>query len=168
MHNCRTNAQGRPSEGNVAKDRKGLRAVPRKEVAEDMTFRVVFTKEGNNWTVVAPDVHPAHSWGPNLSSAAERIKEAIALVLDFPEGSEQLIELDAEYRIDGMKSNEASVFRQAKKARQDLRDAQEQADETLKEAVDHGRRHGLSTRDIAAMTGVSHQRIAQISADSRV
>lgn len=63
-----------------------------------MTFRVVFTKEGKDWTVVAPDVHPAHSWGPNLESAAERVKEAIALVLDLPEGAEQSIVLDAQYR----------------------------------------------------------------------
>ena len=142
--------------------------MPRKEVADQMRVRVVFTKEGNNWTVVAPDVHPAHSWGPNLSSAAEHIKEAIALVLDLPEGSERLIELDADYRIDGMKSNEVSVFRRACDARQNLREAQEQADMTLREAIDYGRKLGLSTRDIATMTGVSHQRIAQISADSRV
>ena len=142
--------------------------MPRKEVADKMSFKVVFTKEGNNWTVVASDVHPAHSWGPNLNSAAAHIKEAIALVLDLPEGSEGLIELDADYRIDGMESDEVSVFRRAKNARQNLRDAQEQADETLKEAIDYGREHGLSARDLATMTGVSHQRVAQISADSRV
>lgn len=142
--------------------------MPGKEVADEMTVNVVFTKEGNNWTVVAPDVHPAHSWGPNLRSATKHIKEAIALVLDLPEGAEQLIELDADYRIEGMKSNEVSVFRHAKTARQDLHDVQKQADETLKEAVAHGRKHGLSTRDIATMTGVSHQRVAQISAGSHI
>lgn len=50
----------------------------RKEVADEMTYRVVFTKEGEDWTVIAPDVHPAHSWGPTLKSATEHIKEAIA------------------------------------------------------------------------------------------
>jgi len=56
--------------------------MPGKEVAHQMTYRVVFTKEDKDWTVIAPDVHPAHSWGPNLRSATVHIKEAI--VLDLP------------------------------------------------------------------------------------
>src|SRR3970040_985598 len=49
------------------------------EVAHQMTYRVLFAKEGKDWTVIAPDVHPAHSWGPNLRSATAHIKEAIHL-----------------------------------------------------------------------------------------
>lgn len=140
--------------------------MPRKDVADRMTFRVVFTKDGTNWMVIAPDVHPAHSWGPTLRSAAEHIKEAIALVLDLPEDAEQSMVLDAEYRIDGMKTTESEIFRKARNARQDLRDAQEGADETLRQAINQGRKHGLSIRDIATMTDVSYQRVAQISSSS--
>lgn len=142
--------------------------MPRKEVADEMTFRVVFTKEGNNWTVIAPDVHPAHSWGPSLKSATEHVKEAIALVLDMPPGSEESIELNPEYRIDGMETAQSDVFRRAREARQALRSAQDEADETLRRAIDQGRSHGISIRDIATMTDVSYQRVAQISASSRV
>jgi predicted RNase H-like HicB family nuclease len=140
--------------------------VPRKEVADKMTFRVVFTKEGKDWTVIAPDVHPAHSWGPTLKSAAHHIKEAIALVLDLPADAEQSIELDAEYRIDGMNKKESSIFHRARDARHSLHDAQEKADETLRQAIEEGRKHGLSMRDIATMTDVSYQRVAQISSSS--
>ncbi|HEX6221184.1 MAG TPA: hypothetical protein VF115_08835 [Acidimicrobiia bacterium] len=128
-----------------------------------MTFRVVFTKEGKDWTVVAPDAHPAHSWGPNLSSATQHIKEAIALVLDLPEGAEEFIELDSEYRIDGMKPAESHIFRRARIARHKLRDAQQEADEVLRQAIEQGRAQGLSIRDIATMTDVSYQRVAQIA-----
>ena len=128
-----------------------------------MTIRVVFTKEGKDWTVVAPDVHPAHSWGPTLKSATEHIKEAIALVLDLPDGAEKDITLDAEYRVKGMKRAQSSVFRKAREARHRLKDAQEEAEETLRQAVEEGRNHDLSIRDIATMTDVSHQRIAQIA-----
>lgn len=140
--------------------------MPRKEVAERMTFRVVFTKEGKDWTVVAPDVHPAHSWGPNLKSATERIKEAIALVLELPAGAEQTIVLDAEYLINGMKTSESSVFHEARDARHRLRNAQDEADETLRHAIEEGRKHNLSMRDIATMTDVSYQRVAQIASGS--
>lgn len=135
----------------------------RKEVADKMTFRVIFTKEGKDWTVVAPDAHPAHSWGPSLTSATRHIKEAIALALDLPEGAENAIELDCEYRIDGMKPAESEVFRRARIARHKLRDAQQEADEVLRQAIKKGREQGLSIRDIAVMTDVSHQRVAQIA-----
>lgn len=134
-------------------------------MADEMTFRVVFTKEGKDWTVVAPDVHPAHSWGPNLKSAAEHIKEAIALVLDLPEGAEHSMVLDTEYRIDGMQATESKIFRKARDARHKLRDAQDEADESLRHAIESGRKHGLSMRDIATMTEVSYQRVAQIASN---
>lgn len=140
--------------------------MPRRQVADEMTFRVVFTKEDKVWTVVAPDVHPAHSWGPNLKSAAERIKESIALVLDLPEGAEQRMVLDTEYRVDGGTNKELSVFLRAREARRQLKDAQREADETLREAIETGRRHSLSMRDIATISGVSYQRVAQIASDS--
>ena len=60
-----------------------------REMVEQMTHRVVFTREDGHWTVVAPEVHPAHTWGPNLKTASKRIKEAIALVLDLPPGAEK-------------------------------------------------------------------------------
>lgn len=130
-----------------------------------LTFRVVYTKEGKDWTVVAPDAHPAHSWGPTLKSAAEHIKEAIALVLDLPEGAEQSMVLDPEYKIGGIQTSEANIFRKARDARHQLRDAQDEADETLRQAIEAGRRHGLSMRDIATMTDVSYQRVAQIASN---
>lgn len=136
------------------------------EVAHQMTYRVVFTKEGKDWTVMAPDVHPAHSWGPNLASATERIKEAIALVLGLPEGAERSMVLDAEYRVEGMDETDPSVFRVARDARRELRRAQAKADQALRVAIEEGRRHNLSMRDIAVMTDVSYQRVAQIASTS--
>jgi predicted RNase H-like HicB family nuclease len=138
----------------------------REEVAEKLTYRVVFTKEGKDWTVVAPEVHPAHSWGPNLRSASEHIKEAIALALDLPEGAEEIMELDAEYNIDDMDGSLPSVFRVAREARHELKNAQEKADNALRLAIEKGRRKDLSIRDIATMTNVSYQRVAQIASGS--
>lgn len=43
-------------------------------------------------------------------------------------------------------------------------EAQERGDEALRLAVQKGRRHNLSVRDIATMTGVSYQRVAPIVA----
>jgi predicted RNase H-like HicB family nuclease len=123
-------------------------------MVDELTVRVVFTKEGKDWTVVAPDVHAAHSLGPNLKSAAEHIKEAIALVLDLPEGAEQSIVLDPEYKIGAMRTKGPNIFSQARDARHKLHDAQDVADETLRQAIEEGRKHGLSMRDIATITDV--------------
>lgn len=137
-----------------------------KRVAHQMTYRVVFTKEGKDWTVIAPDVHPAHSWGPNLRSANEHIKEAIALVLDLPKSAEETMVLDPEYHVESLNDREPNVFRSAREARHGLKEAQEKADAALRLAIEEGRRHGLSIRDIAAMTDVSYQRVAQIASSS--
>lgn len=136
----------------------------REEVAEQMTHRVVFTKERDDWVVGAPDIPGAHSWGPTLKSATEHIKEAIALVLDLPDGAEEAMSLDPHYRVEGWDDDsDLDVFRRALEARNELKDAQAVADETLRRAVAEGRRHRVSMRDIATMTGVSYQRVAQIA-----
>lgn len=137
--------------------------MPGKEVAHPMTYRVIFTKEDKEWTVVAPDVHPAHSWGPNLRSASDHIKEAIALVLDLPAGAERTIALDAEYQVEDLDNSESNVFRIARDARQGLKEAQETADEALRQAIQEGRNHNLSMRDIATMADISYQRVSQIA-----
>lgn len=134
------------------------------EMAEQVRHRVVFTKEGDDWVVVAPDIPGAHSWGPTLKSASEHIKEAIALVLDLPDGAEETMTLDPIFRLESMDDDgDPDVFRHALEARNQLQDAQAVADETLRRAVAEGRRHRVSMRDIATMTGVSYQRVAQIA-----
>ena len=74
--------------------------------------------------------------------------------------------LNAEYHLEGLDNGEPDVFRNARDARNGLREAQENADEALRLAIEEGRRHNLSIRDIAAMTDVSHQRVAQIASSS--
>lgn len=71
--------------------------------------------------------------------------------------------LDAEYRIDGDAEDEPSVFRRARDARHNLKQAQREADETLREAIEPGRRHCISMRDIATMSDVSYQQVAQVA-----
>lgn len=136
----------------------------REEMAEPMSYRVVFTKEGDDWVVVAPDVPGAHSWGPTLKSATEHIKEAIALVLDLTDGAEKTMTLDPHYRVEGINDgSDLDVFRHAMETRRELRHARSVADEALRHAVAEGRRCRISMRDIATMTGVSYQRVAQIA-----
>lgn len=132
-------------------------------MAGQVRYRVVFTKEGDNWVVVAPDLRGAHSWGPNLRSATEHIKEAIALVLGLPEGAEETMVLDPSYRVESADSADADVFRRALEARSELKTAQAKAEEALRQAIAEGRKHRVSMRDIATMTGVSYQRVAQVS-----
>lgn len=138
------------------------------EVAEQVMHRVVFTKEGHDWVVVATDLHGAHSWGPTLKSATEHIKEAIALVLDLADGAEATMLLDPSYQVEGIDDDgDPDVFRRALDARTELKTAQAEAEDALRRAVAEGRKHRVSMRDIATMTGVSYQRVAQIADGDR-
>ena len=57
----------------------------------------------------------------------------------------------------------SNVFRIARDARQGLKEAQETADEALRRAIQEGRNHNLSMRDIATMADISYQRVSQIA-----
>ena len=73
------------------------------------------------------------------------------------------IALDAEYQVEDLDNSESNVFRIARDARQGLNDAQETADEALRQAIQEGRNHNLSMRDIATMADISYQRVSQIA-----
>ena len=60
----------------------------------------------------------------------------------------------------------AADARATRDTRQGLKEAQEMADEALRQAIEEGRKHNVSMRDIAAMTEVSYQRVAQIASSS--
>jgi len=90
-----------------------------------------------------------------LRGAIHNIKEAIALMLDLPERIEVQVEPEVVTDLKG-------VFTLARNARIDLDEAQRLATTTLGEAVRVGRSTGLSLRDIAEVTGVTFQRVAQV------
>jgi predicted RNase H-like HicB family nuclease len=123
-------------------------------------YTVRAAREGDKWTADVPEVPGAHTWARGIQGLEAGVREVIALVLDLPEGAESTLELDWQYSTGDAAWDEATAALRA--ARRDV-DAMAVAlaDQTTLMAVELVR--SFSVRDIAALLGVSYQRVSQVA-----
>lgn len=67
-----------------------------RDVEEVNTCRVVVTREGDGWMAQAPDLGGCHTWAASVADLDRCIHDAVALVLDLPEGAEESLDLEYE------------------------------------------------------------------------
>lgn len=128
------------------------------------TYKAVFIREDDGkWSVTAPDIKGAHSWGRSLNAAHQHIREAIASVLELDDHDFETVEIDPIYHVGDPDLDELLI--NAKRTRQTLHAAQLNALEALEQAVAASQSKNLSMRDMAEMTDVTHSRIQQIEAE---
>ena len=130
-----------------------------------ITYQVRYEHDSNGrWFVRCPDVPGAHSHGRTVTSARSNIREAIALVLDLPDGTP--LALNEEFELDDPAVKEAlDNARQLRKQAVDL-DEQSRTATLTAIATVRDSDETLSMRDLADLVGLSHQRIQQISQES--
>ena len=128
----------------------------------DKTYRVVVTHENGAWLADVPDLAGAHTYARNIPSLQRAVRELIALVEDMPDGAEDDLHVDYDYRI-GIPEVEAET-RQLRADRERIRREDDElarrTDAAAKALVE---RYKFSVRDAAALTGVSKQRISQLA-----
>ena len=125
------------------------------------THKATFTREDDGkWSVSAPDVPGAHSWGRSLNAATLHIREAIASILDSTDEEFEAIVIDPTFHVGDTDLDELLI--EAQKTRRESRLAQQLALEVLERAVEATLSLDLSMRDMAEMTEVTHSRIQQI------
>lgn len=128
------------------------------------TYKAVFTREDDGkWSVSAPDVPGAHSWGRSLKAATLHIREAIASILDSTDEEFEAIEIDPTFHVGNTKLD--GLLIQAQETRRESQMARLRALEALENAVEAAHPMDFSMRDMAEMTKVTHSRIQQIEAD---
>lgn len=124
------------------------------------TYRVDVVRSGKWWAITVPDLPGTFSQVKRIDQVEANAREAIALMVDGDEDELDLdiqidtdpaiVELVAELRA----STEAATKARADEARTRLR------------VVRALQKRELPTRDIGTLIGLSHQRIAQILAES--
>ena len=125
------------------------------------TYRVEVTRDNGGWLARAVGLDGVHTFARTLAKLDGNIREAIALAGDLHDGAEAELDIAYDYRL-GDPDLEAEATR--------LRQAREQVDiqrrdvtaATERIAVDLVRRHRLTVRDAAALTGVSSARVGQL------
>ncbi|WP_202805963.1 type II toxin-antitoxin system HicB family antitoxin [Actinopolymorpha alba] len=125
------------------------------------TYRIVVTREGDNWLADVPELQGAHTFARTLPALDRYIREVITLAADLPDEAMPSLVLDWDFRTgDPMIDNDSARVR-ALRSR-----AQELAEQVNTSTVDAAQRlvaRGVSVRDAAILLGVSPQRISQVT-----
>ena len=121
-------------------------------------YRAAARRSGQWWAVTVPELRGVFTQARRLDQVAEMAREAVALYLDVDPGD---IRITVEPVLPDRAANSVATLqrarREAQRATDELAAAQAAA---VRELVGMER---LSTRDAAAVLGISHQRVSQLS-----
>ncbi len=125
------------------------------------TYRVVVTREGGHWLADVPSLEGAHTFARSLPTLDQAVREVVVLAAGLPDEAMAVLVLDYEYH-----TGDASLDVSAQEVRRLRREADELA---ATAATRTGRAaelvaRGLSVRDVAALLGISPQRVSQLTA----
>ncbi len=125
------------------------------------TYRVVVTREDGHWLADVPSLAGAHTYARSLPALDHAVREVVVLAADLPDEAMPSLVLDYEYHT-GDASLDATAL--------EIRQIRRQADELAAAAAARTGRaaaelvaKGLSVRDVAALLGISPQRVSQLA-----
>jgi hypothetical protein len=124
-------------------------------------YRVNVTRERDSWLADVPDVAGAHTFARSLSALQRGVREVIVLMTDRPDDALDDFDLDVRYEI----GDSSAAVAAARRARAEAERAERVSAEAIRQAVAE-LPASLSVRDVAALLGVSHQRVAQVRAEN--
>jgi predicted RNase H-like HicB family nuclease len=127
----------------------------REEKVKTYTARLEREKDGR-WTVELEEEPRVHTWGKTVDQALGRMREAAALWFQADEDAIELVPRPVLPKATG------KTIEQARQAREQARHADRVAVEQTRKAAGLLADRGLSMRDIAAILGISHQRVHQL------
>jgi hypothetical protein len=124
-------------------------------------YRVNVTRERDAWLADVPDVAGAHTFARSLSALQRSVREVIVLMTNRPDDALDDFDLDVRYEI----GDSSTVVAVARRARAEAEQAERASAEAIRKAVAE-LPVSLSVRDVAVLLGVSHQRVAQVRAET--
>jgi hypothetical protein len=125
-------------------------------------YRVVVTREDGQWLADVPELPGAHTYARSLPSLDRAVREAVVLAADLPDEAMPDLVLDYDYRT-GDPDLDATALEVRRLRRQADELAATAASRTGQAAAQLVAR-GLSVRDVAALLGISPQRVSQLTA----
>lgn len=125
-------------------------------------YGVVVTREDGHWLADVPELAGAHTYARSLPALDQAVREVIVLAADLPDEAMPGLVLDYSYDT-GDPDLDATAL--------EVRRLRRQADELAAavtartgEVAAQLVARGLSVRDVAALLGISPQRVSQITA----
>ena len=125
-------------------------------------YRVVVTRADGQWLADVPELQGAHTYARSLPSLDHAVREVVVLAADLPDAAMPELVLDYDYHT-GDPDLDATAL--------EVRRLRLQADELAAAAAARTGQaaaqlvaRGLSVRDVAALLGISPQRVSQLTA----
>ena len=125
-------------------------------------YGVVVTREDGHWLADVPELAGAHSYARSLPALDRAVRELIVLAADLPDEAMPGLVLD--YRYD---TGDPDLDATALEVRRLRRQADELAAAVTARTGEVAAQlvaRGLSVRDVAALLGISPQRVSQLTA----
>ena len=124
-------------------------------------YRVVVTREEGHWLADVPALEGAHTYARSLPALDQAVREVVVLAADLPDEDMPGLVFEYEYH-----TGDASLDATAR----EVRELRHRADEIAAaaaartgEAAAQLVTRGLSVRDVAALLGISPQRVSQLT-----
>lgn len=130
-------------------------------MSDERHYQVVVTREDGVWLADMPELEGAHTYVSTLLALDRAAREVVVLAADRPDDDMPLLRLDFQFRTGDVEIDTAAT---------EVRSLRNQADELATAALSRtsaaaaalvGR--GLSVRDVAAILGISPQRVSQLT-----
>jgi hypothetical protein len=125
-------------------------------------FRVVVTREDGQWLADVPELHGAHTYARSLPSLDQAVREVVVLAADLPDEAMPELVLDYDYHT-GDPEPDATAL-EVRRLRRQADDLAATATARTSPAAAQLVARGLSVRDVAALLGISPQRVSQLTA----
>lgn len=124
------------------------------------SYKVVVTREGDNWLADVPQVEGTHTFARTLAKLDVAVREAIALALDLPEEAEKELALDYEVHTgDAERDQEFARIREGRTKVLAVKQALDARTSQLAREASPG----ISSRDLGWLLGLSPQRVNQLT-----
>jgi DNA-binding NarL/FixJ family response regulator len=126
------------------------------------TYRVIVTRDDGHWLADVPSLQGAHTYARSLPALDQAVREVVVLAADLPDEAMPDLVLEFEYH-----TGDASLDVTTREVRQLRRQADEiaaAATARTSEAAAELVARGMSVRDVAALLGISPQRVSQLTA----
>jgi len=126
------------------------------------TYRVVVTREDGHWLADVPELEGAHTYARSLPALDQAVREVIVLAADLPDEAMPDLALDYDYHTGDPELDTTAL--EVRRLRRQAGELAATATARTSQAAAQLAARGLSVRDIAALLGISPQRVSQLTA----
>ena len=125
-------------------------------------YRVVVTREDGHWLADMPELDGAHTYARSLPALDHAIREVVVLAAGLPDEAMPSLALEYDYRTGDPELDITAL--EVRRLRREADEVAAAATARTSQAAAQLAARGLSVRDIAALLGISPQRVSQLAA----